>query len=224
MINEAVWHRIEHSGFTADLPIWLDLAGRFGPRIIEFGAGCGRVSLHLAARGIPVTAVERSPELLDALRASCPPGTGIDSQCVAAEDIDSDLLAGHDLALFPLLVVQLICADIGLDKGLEAVARIAETCPRVALSVLDELPPSFELEPPPSPASLPTSFVKRIARRSDLLELEHLRFSRTEVFSEVEVLRRVAISDLAEALDRPPLETVEIAATEGVSASKVVLF
>lgn len=224
MSNEATWHRIEHSGFTADLPIWLDLARRFGPRTLEVGAGCGRVALHLAAHGVPVTAVERSSELLAALRASCPPGIGINVKCAAAEELNSEFLAEHELAVFPLLVVQLICADIGLEKGLDVVAQIAQACPRMAFSVMEELPTSFEVDDSPTPAGVPTSFVRRLECRGDLMELEHARFSKAEVTTEIELLRKVTTSDLSAALDRAPLETVELAATEGVLGTKVVLF
>ncbi len=63
-----VWHDVECGGYTADLPLWRELARRAGGRVLDVGAGTGRVARHLAAAGHEVVALDRDPELLAALR------------------------------------------------------------------------------------------------------------------------------------------------------------
>jgi SAM-dependent methyltransferase len=65
---EVVWHDLECGSYRADLPLWRELAARQPGPILEIGAGTGRVALELARAGHSVTALEREPALLDALR------------------------------------------------------------------------------------------------------------------------------------------------------------
>lgn len=60
-----IWHDIECGGYDVDLPLWRELSGK--GRVLDVGAGTGRTSLHLAARGAQVTALDLEPALLDAL-------------------------------------------------------------------------------------------------------------------------------------------------------------
>jgi len=69
MNNEAVWHDLECGDYAVDLPLWRTLAARADGPVLDIGAGTGRVALELASRGVPVTALDRSAALLDALRA-----------------------------------------------------------------------------------------------------------------------------------------------------------
>ena len=64
-----VWHDIECGQYSADLELWDELAAREPGPVLDVGAGTGRVSLVLAALGHDVTALDREPELLDALGA-----------------------------------------------------------------------------------------------------------------------------------------------------------
>ncbi|MEJ2006819.1 MAG: class I SAM-dependent methyltransferase [Acidobacteriota bacterium] len=45
-----------------------------GPRVLDVGCGTGNVALRLAARGLHVTGVELSPEMLDVARRKMSPG------------------------------------------------------------------------------------------------------------------------------------------------------
>jgi len=67
--SEVVWHDLECGGYEQDLPLWLELAARQGPgvRILDVGAGTGRVSLSLAKSGYEVLALDLDAELLAAL-------------------------------------------------------------------------------------------------------------------------------------------------------------
>lgn len=85
--SEAFWHDLEHSGYVADLPVWLDLAESSGGVTVELGCGTGRVTNFLASNGIPVIGVDRSSGLLTALRARMAPGANL---TVLNTDILSD--------------------------------------------------------------------------------------------------------------------------------------
>lgn len=65
---QIVWHELECGSYTADLPLWRELADAHpdGP-ILDIGAGTGRVALELAATGRRVIALDRDPVLLGAL-------------------------------------------------------------------------------------------------------------------------------------------------------------
>ena len=67
-----IWHDIECGAYRADMPLWLELARAEAPagtaaRILDIGAGAGRVSLELARAGHNVSALDLDGELLAAL-------------------------------------------------------------------------------------------------------------------------------------------------------------
>ena len=62
-----IWHDLECGAYAEDLPLWRALAAEHGDPVLDVGAGTGRVTLDLARAGHRVTALDRDPELLDAL-------------------------------------------------------------------------------------------------------------------------------------------------------------
>ncbi|MEJ7798250.1 MAG: class I SAM-dependent methyltransferase [Solirubrobacteraceae bacterium] len=66
---DVIWHDIECSRYTADLPLWRELAASEAGPVLDLGAGTGRVTLDLARRGHDVVALDREPAFLDVLRA-----------------------------------------------------------------------------------------------------------------------------------------------------------
>lgn len=52
-----------------DIALYVDLAREHSDRVLEIGCGNGRVLLPIARAGVPVTGIERSPEMITALRA-----------------------------------------------------------------------------------------------------------------------------------------------------------
>ncbi len=108
---EVIWHEVECGRYRADLPLWRELAGaaapRSGPaRVLDLGAGIGRVTLDLAAAGHRVTAVDLSPALLEelALRAGELPVRTVvgDIRELALEERD------FDLCVVPMQTLQLL--------------------------------------------------------------------------------------------------------------------
>ncbi|MDX6731199.1 MAG: hypothetical protein QOC54_1147, partial [Baekduia sp.] len=71
MSLDVVWHDVECGGYGEDVALWRQLAetetpGGEGP-VLDVGAGTGRISLDLAARGVAVTALDSEASLLAAL-------------------------------------------------------------------------------------------------------------------------------------------------------------
>lgn len=129
-----VWHDVECGSYRADLPVWRSLAARaalrpgagrdsataLGARVLDVGAGTGRVTLDLAQAGHEVVAFDLDPELLGALEIRA--GT-LPIRCVVG-DARRLALADHDfdLCLLPMQTVQLLGGAPGRMAFLNAVA------------------------------------------------------------------------------------------------------
>jgi predicted O-methyltransferase YrrM len=61
--DAAIWQEVEFGAYSADLPVWMELAESAAGPVLELGAGAGRVCIALANRGLPVIALERDPQL-----------------------------------------------------------------------------------------------------------------------------------------------------------------
>jgi SAM-dependent methyltransferase len=106
-----VWHDLECGAYRADLALWLRLAAEAdtpgGPaRVLDIGAGTGRVALELARGGYPVTAVDLDPVLIQALieRAAGLPVKAVTADARTLDLTDRD----HDLGLVPMQTLQLL--------------------------------------------------------------------------------------------------------------------
>lgn len=97
------WHDVEHGAYEADLPLWRELAAAAGGRVLDLGAGTGRVAVDLAAHGHEVVALDSDPVLLAALADREPRVT-----TVTADARDFDLGATFPLVLAPMQLIQII--------------------------------------------------------------------------------------------------------------------
>jgi hypothetical protein len=133
----AVWQRVEFGSYTADLPLWEELAGEGDRPTAELGAGAGRVALHLARRGVRMLAIEREPELLDEL-ANRARADGFAIETLAADASDLGRTGVRiDAALAPLHLIQ----QIGPDRRRDLLGGLASVCgsgATIGLTVVDE--------------------------------------------------------------------------------------
>jgi SAM-dependent methyltransferase len=126
-ITEVVWHDLECGAYRADLSLWRELAeqsrdGDRRARVLDVGAGTGRVTLDLARAGHDVTALDLDPELLGALRQRVADrreewapdphgertaGPRIETVCADARSFELDR-RDFDLCLVPMQTLQLL--------------------------------------------------------------------------------------------------------------------
>lgn len=145
------FHDAECGGYAADLALWDELAAAHGSPLLELGAGAGRVTLRLAARGHRVVAVERDPVLADALRARA-----LEARLavvVSSSDVrDLDLEQSFALVLAPMQLLQLLDGAGGRRRALERIAAHLTPAGLLAAAIVEGAPPEAVAEGrPPLP-------------------------------------------------------------------------
>jgi SAM-dependent methyltransferase len=113
-----VWHDLECAGYREDLPLWRRLADEAGGPVLEIGAGTGRVTLDLAARGVAMTALDSEPVLLAALNQRA---RELPVETVVADAREFALGRRFPLVLVPMQGLQLL----GGPRGRAAFLRCA---------------------------------------------------------------------------------------------------
>lgn len=100
-----IWHDLECGSYRADLPLWRELAAASPGPVLDVGAGTGRVALDLARRGHRVIALDRDPELLEALGERA---RGLPVRAVRADARAFSLDEPVGLCLAPMQTIQLL--------------------------------------------------------------------------------------------------------------------
>jgi SAM-dependent methyltransferase len=156
-----IWHDVECGSYTADLPIWRELAERAGGPVLELGAGTGRVALDLAGRGHDVTALDLDAELLAELaerakRERVAVNTAVaDARELAGEAPpgDAGLAAaapGFALVIAPMQFLQIVGGEASRADVLLGVVRALRPGGLFgsAVAALDDAVPPEDAEPP----------------------------------------------------------------------------
>ncbi len=182
---EVVWHDLECGAYRADLPLWRELAEEArladpAARILDIGAGSGRVALELARAGHHVTALDSAGALLEALRlrASGTPVETVEADARSFELPHRD----YALCLVPMQTVQLLGGPAGRREMLRAVRAHLRPGGLLACAIVTELEPfDAELEghrPSPERAHIEAALYEsralsvRVGRRSIRIERE----------------------------------------------------
>src|SRR3954447_19302112 len=145
---EALWHDLECGAYAEDLPLWRALAREAAGPVLDVGAGTGRVTLDLAARGVAVVGLDVDATLLKALDHR---GAGLPVETAVADARNFALGRRFSLILVPMQTLQLLggrsgraaflrCALDHLEPGGRVVAALAD-----ALDCFDE---ERDTEPP----------------------------------------------------------------------------
>ena len=149
MSEAVIWHDVECGSYAADLPLWRELAARAGGRILDLGAGTGRVALDLAAAGHNVTALDSDPVLLESLAARAGE-RGLQIRCVEADARRPSEIGPFALVIAAMQFVQIMGGGPRRAELLEAVASLLEPTGRFAAAVaeLDGAVPPADAAPP----------------------------------------------------------------------------
>lgn len=146
---EAVtWHDVECGAYSADLPLWRELAAEAGGPVLDVGAGTGRVALDLAGRGHDVTALDVDPVLLGELARRA---RELPIETFAADARDFDLEREFALVLVPMQTMQILGGPEGRAAFLRCAHRHLQADGRLAAALAGSL---AAFEPGPG-AALP---------------------------------------------------------------------
>jgi SAM-dependent methyltransferase len=147
---EAIWHDLDCGAYREDLPLWRALADEAGGPVLDVGAGTGRVSLDLAARGVPVVALDADASLLKALERRA---AELRVETVVADAREFSLGRRFSLVLVPMQTLQLLGGPAGRAAFLRRAREHLEPGGRVAAAVADALrcfDADHDVPPPPA--------------------------------------------------------------------------
>ena len=142
--GEGLWQLVEFADYTADLPLWGELAAETGSPVLDLGCGIGRVAGHLAGLGFEVTGVDRDATLVEDFNRSL-----LDSGPARAVQADATRLLEKQSRLarrrFPLVLapqqfVQLLGGPDGRLALLRAVYELLVPGGLAAFAICEELP------------------------------------------------------------------------------------
>jgi SAM-dependent methyltransferase len=143
-----VWHDVECGRYSADLALWHELAHAGGGRVLDVGAGTGRVALALARAGHDVTALDHDPDLLAALTERAGE-LAIDTVVADAAGFDAGR-AAFGLVAVPMQTIQLLPDRAGFFASAR---RAVAPGGLVALAIATDLEPFDGAELPPPDAA-----------------------------------------------------------------------
>jgi SAM-dependent methyltransferase len=131
-----IWHDIECGAYGADRDTWRALARARAGRVLDVGAGTGRIALDLARRGHDVVALDRDGELLAELARRA---DGLEVETVVADAREFELATRFGLIIVPMQTIQLLGGPDGRGMFLERTRRHLEPGGLVAIAISEEL-------------------------------------------------------------------------------------
>jgi SAM-dependent methyltransferase len=247
--DPVVWHELECGSYTADLPLWRELAaaardGQSTPgAVLDVGAGTGRVTLELARRGHQVTALDLDERLLRALRERARK-LGVDTVETVCADARTFTLEHRDFALciVPMQTIQLLGFSLERRAFFERARAHLAPGGVLACAIVTDVEP-FDCaagDHGPVPEQTRVGGVSYLSRPTglhvdrDVLRIERERSivasgaeSQAQLERDVIELARVSVDQLhreGRAADLTPAPTRTIAATFEHTGSTTVIF
>jgi len=149
-MSAVIWHDVECGSYSADLPVWEQLAAENEGPIVELGCGTGRVVTHLAkATGGLVVGVDRDEEMVEAVwdRVHGHPGGSGDAEIGDVRGFE--LYFKFRLALAPMQLIQLLEGRVDRICCLACVNDHLLPGGRAAFAIVEEMPvvPAEEAAP-----------------------------------------------------------------------------
>jgi SAM-dependent methyltransferase len=132
-----IWHEVECGGYSADLPLWEELAADGGGPILDLGCGTGRVTSHLTRRGHEVSGLDQDQHLIADLAGA---------ELGDARDFALD--RRFALALAPMQLIQLLADASERMRCLRCVAAHLEPDGLAAFAIVEGVPISDDTSLP----------------------------------------------------------------------------
>ncbi len=145
---DAVWHDLECGGYREDLPLWRTLASAATGPVLDVGAGTGRVTLDLAARGVEMVALDSAASLLDALIVRA---AGLPVTTVHADARHFTLDRRVSVVIVPMQTLQLLDGADGRAAFLRCALAHMEPGGLVAAALADATDSFDDAHPLPPP-------------------------------------------------------------------------
>jgi SAM-dependent methyltransferase len=233
-----IWHEVECGGYSADLPLWEELADQTDKPIIELGCGAGRVTLHLAHRGAKlVIGLDRDSELVASIWER---SHNLAGDAEIGDVRDFEFATKFSLVIAPMQLIQLLPDSHDRIECLDCAYAAMLPAGRAAFTLVEELP----LGPPPGTVAPPLPDVRQVegwiysslplesVADADSIVVRRLRQTvdpdgnMSEELNEVEltVLDADTLEAEGESVGLRPTGRREIPATEAHVGSTVVLF
>lgn len=237
-MNSVIWNEVECGSYTADLPLWEELADLTDKPIMELGCGAGRVTLHLARRGAYlVIGLDHDPDLVASIWERADGKVAGDAELADVRAFE--FATQFSLVIAPMQLIQLLSDSEERVACLNCSVNNMLPGGRAAFAIVEELPLAApENAMPPLPdvrqvegwiySSLP---LESIALPESIL-LRRLRQTvdpdgnMSEEMNEIELamLSASTLEEEGRSVGLEPLERRQIPATEAHVGSTVVIF
>jgi len=140
------WHDLECGGYAADRELWRELAAaRPEGRVLDLGAGTGRVALDLAAAGHRTHGLDIDPVLVAELRRRASL-RGLPAGASVGDARRPALAERFGLVLAPMQTVQLLGGPTGRRPLLEALPSLLAPGALAAIALVEDVEPFDEAD------------------------------------------------------------------------------